>query len=187
MSKKFETWLDEFVENGADPQDVVNWGENAAGGGSGNILYPDNENFKLNITELAKYIKAAEDNEGENAGNYRFLYGFDGHGGSGVAPNYDTIDLNNGYYGYPDQFTITYSIAGQKEVLPFGNNATQSLSEALIANKDTLESIIIVGLPDIVVNVMAGYEDHLYEIDLDKILVFVEEPETPEVPQVSVL
>ena len=73
MSKKFETWLDEFVENGADPQNVVDWCENAAGGGSDNILYPENQNFKLNITELAKYVKAAEDNEGENAGNYMDL------------------------------------------------------------------------------------------------------------------
>lgn len=32
MAKKFNQWLDEFVENGADPKDVTNWSEKAGGG-----------------------------------------------------------------------------------------------------------------------------------------------------------
>lgn len=32
MAKKFNQWLDEFVESGADAKDVTNWPENAGGG-----------------------------------------------------------------------------------------------------------------------------------------------------------
>ena len=34
MGKEFKDWVDEFVENGANPKDVTNWPENAGGGGS---------------------------------------------------------------------------------------------------------------------------------------------------------
>ena len=34
MAKKLNDWLDEFVENGADATQVVDWPENAGGGGS---------------------------------------------------------------------------------------------------------------------------------------------------------
>jgi len=34
MSKKFNDWLDEFVQQGADANDVSNWPENSSSGGS---------------------------------------------------------------------------------------------------------------------------------------------------------
>ena len=33
MSKKFENWLDEFVQAGADPKDVTNWSQGGSGSG----------------------------------------------------------------------------------------------------------------------------------------------------------
>ena len=41
MSKKLNEWLDEFVENGANPSDVTNWPENAGGGDGGEVIIPD--------------------------------------------------------------------------------------------------------------------------------------------------
>ena len=35
MAKEFKDWVDEFVENGANPKDVTNWPENAGGGQGG--------------------------------------------------------------------------------------------------------------------------------------------------------
>ena len=35
MAKNFNQWLDEFVDNGADANDVTNWPENAGGGQGG--------------------------------------------------------------------------------------------------------------------------------------------------------
>ena len=32
MAKEFKDWVDEFVDNGANPKDVTNWPENAGGG-----------------------------------------------------------------------------------------------------------------------------------------------------------
>ena len=32
MGKEFKDWVDEFVENGANPKDITNWPENAGGG-----------------------------------------------------------------------------------------------------------------------------------------------------------
>lgn len=34
MAKHLEKWLDEFVENGADPNNITEWPENAGGGSS---------------------------------------------------------------------------------------------------------------------------------------------------------
>lgn len=31
MAKEFKKWIDEFVENGANPKNVVNWPEEAGG------------------------------------------------------------------------------------------------------------------------------------------------------------
>ena len=37
MAKEFKDWIDEFVEQGADPEKVTKWPENFGGGGSGPI------------------------------------------------------------------------------------------------------------------------------------------------------
>ena len=38
MAKELNKWLDEFVENGADASDVINWPENAGGGGNSVVI-----------------------------------------------------------------------------------------------------------------------------------------------------
>lgn len=47
MAKKFNQWLDEFVENGADPKDVTNWPENAGGGQGGEA-----EHYVVTLSDL---------------------------------------------------------------------------------------------------------------------------------------
>ena len=37
MVKEFKDWIDEFVEQGADPEKVTKWPENFGGGGSGSV------------------------------------------------------------------------------------------------------------------------------------------------------
>ena len=46
MGKKFNQWLDEFVDNGANPKDVTNWPKNAGGGSytAGNGITITDEN-----------------------------------------------------------------------------------------------------------------------------------------------
>ena len=55
MAKDLNKWLDEFVENGADANDVVNWPENAGGGGSGEIIIDTYDTaYTIDPVELAK-------------------------------------------------------------------------------------------------------------------------------------
>lgn len=38
MAEQFNAWLNKFVDNGADPDDVVNWPENGGGSGESWVL-----------------------------------------------------------------------------------------------------------------------------------------------------
>jgi len=49
MAKQLNKWLDEFVENGADPKNVIEWPENA-GGGSSMILEPLHSGQAIKVT-----------------------------------------------------------------------------------------------------------------------------------------
>ena len=58
MAKEFKDWVDEFVENGANPKDVTNWPEEA-GGGSTVVANPELSGDEPDLTGLevdgAKY------------------------------------------------------------------------------------------------------------------------------------
>lgn len=82
MPKKLNEWLDEFVENGADPSDVTAWPEDA--GGSSNDIMPITESvsFTINPVELAKIAEQFDGNQ-----TYTVIdeYYIDGSGNSGVS------------------------------------------------------------------------------------------------------
>lgn len=66
MSKKLNEWLDEFVENGADPSDITIWPENTGGGGEIITLEGENEKeYTIVVDELLKLIKDATDSRYE--------------------------------------------------------------------------------------------------------------------------
>lgn len=52
MAKEFKKWIDEFVENGANPADVTKWPSEAGGGGSpaGGTSFQIINNNKQNLT-----------------------------------------------------------------------------------------------------------------------------------------
>ena len=70
MAKQLGKWLDEFVENGANPNDITDWPENAGGGGSSTLTFVSKvaldryvEGKKINPDNLLAFIenKTGED------------------------------------------------------------------------------------------------------------------------------
>lgn len=62
MSKRLNEWLDEFIENGADPENVTEWPENAGGGGEIITLEGGVEKeYVIVVDELLKLIKNVTD------------------------------------------------------------------------------------------------------------------------------
>lgn len=67
MAKEFKKWIDEFVENGADPADVTKWpsgigGESPAGGASFQIINDNRQNlttrsYRVDWSNFPDYIQ----------------------------------------------------------------------------------------------------------------------------------
>ena len=67
MAKEFKKWIDEFVENGADPADVTKWpseagGESPAGGASFQIINNNRQNltgkrYRVDWSNFADYVQ----------------------------------------------------------------------------------------------------------------------------------
>ncbi len=91
MSKKLNEWLDEFVENGADPSDVTAWPENAGGGGEEIITIEESGDvsFAINPVELAKIAEQFDSDRDYSVIDEYFL---DGSGNSGVS---DVVYMDN--------------------------------------------------------------------------------------------
>lgn len=64
MAKEFKDWLDEFVENGADPKSITKWPEEGGGSYKGPVLMPmnaisrealglDEGSYKIDYAKLA--------------------------------------------------------------------------------------------------------------------------------------
>lgn len=84
MAKELKDWIDEFVENGANPKDVTNWPEEAGGTGG---------------SELYTYYVKTEDTD---YGLYTFTFQCDN-------PELDSYNklaqylLSKGYYEHTDE------------------------------------------------------------------------------------
>ena len=90
MSKKLNEWLDEFVENGADPSDVTAWPENTGSGGEEIITVESGDvSFAINPVELAKIAEQFDSDRDYSVIDEYFL---DGSGNSGVS---DVIYMDN--------------------------------------------------------------------------------------------
>ena len=68
MAKQLSEWLDDFVKNGADPNDIDNWSKGSGGGskiytiqvtGSTDSRYPENYSFTTQVD--SKDIKTCDD------------------------------------------------------------------------------------------------------------------------------
>lgn len=68
MAKEFKKWIDEFVENGADPADITKWpneaggGESPAGGASLQIICDNRQNlttkrYRVDWSKFPDYIQ----------------------------------------------------------------------------------------------------------------------------------
>lgn len=68
MAKEFKKWIDEFVENGADPADITKWpteagsGESPAGGASLQIINNNRQNltgkrYRIDWSNFSDYIQ----------------------------------------------------------------------------------------------------------------------------------
>ena len=68
MAKEFKKWIDEFVENGADPADITKWpneaggGESPAGGASLQIINNNRQNltgkrYRIDWSKFPDYIQ----------------------------------------------------------------------------------------------------------------------------------
>lgn len=68
MAKEFKKWIDEFVENGADPADITKWpseaggGESSAGGSSLQIINNNRQDltdkgYRIDWSNFADYIQ----------------------------------------------------------------------------------------------------------------------------------
>lgn len=57
MAKELNKWLDEFVENGADPKNVTDWPEDAGGGGDGILIKTIKAGQKIRV-DLSYYTNS---------------------------------------------------------------------------------------------------------------------------------
>lgn len=56
MSKQFKDWLDEFVENGADADNVTEWPKNSGGSDSGSTAIDMYGDYSLNLQKFCEII-----------------------------------------------------------------------------------------------------------------------------------
>ena len=83
MAKDLNKWLDEFVENGADANDVVNWPENAGGGGNGEIIIDTyGTAYTIDPVELAKLASLLGDH---GVGSIGDACAIEGSGGKDIG------------------------------------------------------------------------------------------------------
>ena len=61
MAKEFKKWIDEFVENGADPADVTKWPENAGGGTSNIKTVKAGQKIRFDLSKYTGQIRPYED------------------------------------------------------------------------------------------------------------------------------
>jgi len=93
MSKKLNDWLDEFVENGASPNRVTEWPDEA-GGGTTVVANPELVGTEANLTGL-------------QVGETKYKVPEGGSGDSGLGPKYqDTRDVVD--FVYTDIYTKLY-------------------------------------------------------------------------------
>lgn len=94
MPKQLTKWLDEFVENGADPSDVTEWPENSGGGGS----YTPGNGINIVGNEISvdtKTIATKEDLNDYEPASEAFSGDYNDLDNKPTIPT-DTSDLTNG-------------------------------------------------------------------------------------------
>ena len=135
MAKEFKDWIDEFVENGANPKDVTNWPENAGGGGVVKVdELPENPE-PLTIYEITKVIPPAPTGMLSLAKAISKDFNFYPSGVYAISSDsqIESTDNNAKYYNYTNDTRIEFS-SGQKYVINSEGNVGffPSLSECIV-------------------------------------------------------
>lgn len=107
MSKQLNLWLDEFVENGADPKNVTDWPANGGSGGSGIT-----ENSKI-IVDFSQYSTSVNHEGIAWADHILYFYSKNDSGfySSEAAVSF-VVEANEqetqliAYWGYSDSYTM---------------------------------------------------------------------------------
>ncbi len=178
MSKKLNEWLDEFVENGADPSDVTTWPENAGGSSEAgvNMIITEGGWYRLSVDELAKVIATMEQDNGGPFEKARYGFYVYGRGGSGVEFVYGTsINWSPVDFSIEDPSGGAWSFSG----------SAPSMSKALIVNKKDIESqrFELSGY-HYYLGFVEGLGNNFYPIDMTKVFIPTEAPiVTPGLPQ----
>lgn len=169
MSKKLNEWLDEFVENGADPSDVIAWPESAGGSSEAGVnMIVTGGWYKLGVDELAKVIATIEQEHTESRIDYGlYIYGRGGSGIEFVRGNPITLDYTPGILSVETP-------AG--DVLDFSHVAS-TMSESLIENKENIESVSFELYQGYYFGFIEDSGNNFYPIDITKVFIPTEAPE----------
>lgn len=171
MPKKLNEWLDEFVENGADPSDVTAWPESSGGSSDAgvNMIITEGGWYRLGVDELAKVIAKMEQDNGEPFSEARYGFYVYGRSGSGVEFEYGT-SINW------SQIAFTVDAPDWSGTWSFSAVAS-SMSESLIANKENIESHCFkLNGYRYYLGFVEGLGNSFYPIDMTKVFIPTETP-----------
>lgn len=149
MAKKFNQWLDEFVENGADPKDVTNWPKEA-GGGQGGAGSP----YVLTIQDLRDITLGAHLDVEATISLIQEL-GLD----TTLTNEYEVIGICMSKDGkwmdrvYSQPFSFRYYVCASEYEISifgrsFGSGNENNIIKALRSKKEDIESYIIEDVSD---------------------------------------
>jgi hypothetical protein len=163
MSKELNKWLDEFVENGADPTNVSDWSE-SAGGDCGAIILNAVGTYTIDVNEFSKAV--------ENVPNDFF-----GEIGYRMNINASGSEINDLFIVATHFGTTTKSLRLNNEILFSFDSAEKSLSEAILDNQESLSiHIEISDSSDFLVGIIRESNSPAsQQFDISKVLVKVEE------------
>lgn len=157
MAKDLNKWLDEFVENGADASDVINWPENAGGGGSEVTINTSGAVYTIDPVEL---VKLASFIDGE--GSIIDYYTADGSGISSVRSIIYLIYMDNTYSLQIESDTI-FSVDGD-HFTNWSDHITEHAAEIGAKQISTVQGQVLVG-------VIRKRGDLIQTLDISKLLI----------------
>lgn len=158
MAKDLNRWLDEFVENGADASDVVNWPENAGGGGGEVGVDTNGATYTIDPVELVKLANSI----GDGSGTIVDYYTADGSGISSVRSIIYLIYMRNTYSLEIGSDTI-FSIDGD-HFTSWSDHITEHAAEISAEQISTEQGQVLVG-------VIREGQELIQTFDLSKLLI----------------
>lgn len=169
MAKDLNKWLDEFVENGADANDVTNWPENAGGDGGEIIIDTTYTIYTIDPVELAKLASFIG---GNGTGSIGDACKIDGSGGRDVGLIV-YLAYSDKTYSLQIRSNTIFSIDGD-HFTNWSDHITEHATEISAKEISVGDGEVFVGI------IRADGHSPIQSFDISKLLIKQEQKSTQE-------